>query len=64
MKPILVALAVLAGAAHAQAPTKKPLSENDRRVSANAQRGIGFGEMVQIALQLAEQEAKGAAAKH
>ena len=34
------------------------------RVSANAQRGIGFGEMVQIALQLAEQEAKGAAAKH
>ena len=35
------------------------------RVSANPQRGIGFGEMVQIALSLAEQEAKaGAAAKH
>ena len=34
------------------------------RISANPQRGIGFGEMVQIALQLVQQEAKGAAAKH
>ena len=34
------------------------------RISANPQRGIGFGEMVQIALQLAQQEAKGAPAKH
>ncbi len=33
------------------------------RVSANTQRGIGFAEMVQIALQLAQQEA-GAGAKH
>ena len=33
------------------------------RISANTQRGIGFAEMVQIALQLAQQEA-GAAAKH
>lgn len=33
------------------------------RISANTQRGIGFGEMVQIALQLVQQEAT-AAAKH
>ena len=34
------------------------------RVGANSQRGIGFPEMVQIAVQLAQQEAKAAASKH
>jgi thiol:disulfide interchange protein DsbA len=34
------------------------------RVGANSQRGIGFPEMVQIALQLAQQEAKAPAPKH
>ncbi len=34
------------------------------RIGANSQRNIGFPEMVQIALYLAQQEAKAAAAKH
>jgi len=46
MKPILVALALLAGVAHAQAPAKKPLSENDRRISSNAQRMVEEGRRI------------------